>query len=361
MTGILFFYRQAGQRYREELGLARVAARGEHARNLRTHDHRRQFAAAEVRDRLEEDVGRFEVGEEQAVGIARDGRTLDFLVLGDLLVERYVQRQRSVDDRIAQLSAVAHFGQDGPFGRRRNARQHLFRGCDAGDFRRVDAQQPGSLDEVSDQLLFLFEVGRGDHRDVRDAEQFGKRRHFENGHVAQHALGREETRILVQDAAHVFVGRDESLHQDVGVARHDGRDGQPHAVDVALFIHDLEDRTVDPLGPADLFDDLFVAVEGRFDQSLIICVVDGAERVGILAVGDGQPFAALFLGLLDDLREFCNHCCMKVRIKRFGRCFPLPVSGTAAGRLCRSVGECEPASLPVESKFFHRCGIIGII
>lgn len=89
--------------------------------------------------------------------------------------------------------------------------------------------------------------------------------------------------------AHVFVGRDESLHQDVGVARHDGRDGQPHAVDVALFIHDLEDRTVDPLGPADLFDDLFVAVEGRFDQSLIICVVDGAERVGILAVGDGQP------------------------------------------------------------------------
>ena len=28
---------------------------------------------------------------------------------------------------------------------------------------------------------------------------------------------------------------------------------------------------------------------------------------------------------------------MKVRIKRFGRCFPLPVSGTAAGRLCRSV------------------------
>lgn len=104
-----------------------------------------------------------------------------------------------------------------------------------------------------------------------------------------------------------------------------------------------------------------VAVEGRFDQSLLICVVDGAERVGILAVGDGQPFAALFLGLLDDLREFCNHCCMKVRIKRFGRCFPLPVSGTAAGRLCRSVGECEPASLSVESKFFHRCGIIGII
>lgn len=95
MTGILFFYSQAGQRYREELGLARVAARGEHARNLRTHDHRRQFAAAEVRDRLEEDVGRFEVGEQQAVRIAGHRRTLDLFVLGDLLVERHVQRQRS--------------------------------------------------------------------------------------------------------------------------------------------------------------------------------------------------------------------------------------------------------------------------
>ena len=64
-----------------------------------------------MRDRLEEDVGRFEVGEEQAVGIARDGRAFDLLVFRNVLVERHVERQGTVYDDVAQLSAVAHFGQ----------------------------------------------------------------------------------------------------------------------------------------------------------------------------------------------------------------------------------------------------------
>ena len=170
-----------------------------------------------MRGCLEEDVGRFDVGEEQAVGIARDGRTLDFCARRPCRALR--PATAAVDDRIAQLSAVAHFGQDGPFGRRRNARQHLFRGVRCRRF--FGVSMPSSLAvwmRYPISFCFCLKSGCGDHRDVRDAEQFGKRRHFENGHVAQHALGRGKTRILVQDAAHVFVGRDESLHQDVGVA-----------------------------------------------------------------------------------------------------------------------------------------------
>ena len=107
----LLFYGQASQCDRVEFGLARVAARGQYAGHLRACDHGGQFASAEVRHRLEEDVGRLQVGEKQAVGVARYGRTFDFLVLGDILVECYVERQGAVDDDVAQLSAVAHFGQ----------------------------------------------------------------------------------------------------------------------------------------------------------------------------------------------------------------------------------------------------------
>lgn len=187
--------------------------------------------------------------------------------------------------------------QDGPFGRRRNARQHLFRGCDAGDFRRVDAQQPGSLDEVSDQLLFLFEVGRGDHRDVRDAEQFGKRRHFENSHVAQHALGREETRHPCSGCRACIWSVETSPFIRTSASPATTAATASRTQLTSLFSSTiLKIEQSIPSAPADLFDDLFVAVEGRFDQSLLICVVDGAERVGILAVGDGQPVCGPFSG-----------------------------------------------------------------
>ena len=91
VQAVLLLHGQTGQRDRVELGLAGVAARGQHAGDFRSHDHGGQFAAAEVRHRLEEDVGRFEVGEEQAVGIARDGLAFDLLVFRNVLVERHVE------------------------------------------------------------------------------------------------------------------------------------------------------------------------------------------------------------------------------------------------------------------------------
>ncbi len=58
------------------------------------------------------------LGKKQTVGIAGYRRAFDFLVFGHLLEEGYVQRQRTVDGDITQLTAVAHLGQQSAFGRR---------------------------------------------------------------------------------------------------------------------------------------------------------------------------------------------------------------------------------------------------
>ena len=145
------FSGQTSQCDRVEFGEAGVAARSQHAGNFGSHDHRCDLAAAHVRGSLEEDVARFDVGEEQAVRIACDGRTLDLLDLGGFLVKRYVERQRTVDDDVTQLSAIAHLGEQSGFGRGEHARQQLLRRCDAGDLRRLDTDQVGDARQVADK------------------------------------------------------------------------------------------------------------------------------------------------------------------------------------------------------------------
>ena len=93
---------------------------------------------------------------------------------------------------------------------------------DAGDLRSFDTQQAGNVGQVSDLLDLLFEIGQRDDRDVGDDEQLVVAGHLDDRHVAQHALRGEQSGFLIEDAAHVFVGRDQSLHQHVGVACHDG-------------------------------------------------------------------------------------------------------------------------------------------
>ena len=166
---------------------------------------------------LKKNVGRFEVGEEQAVGIAGDRRTFDLFVLGNLLVKRHVQRQGAVDNDVAQLAAVGHLGQQRAFGRGDHVGEQLLRGGDAGDFRGLDAQQVGRAGQVADLHHLLLEVGQRNNRHVRDDQQFVVAGHFDDRNVAQNAFRGEQPGLLVEDAAHVFVGRDQAFHQHVGI------------------------------------------------------------------------------------------------------------------------------------------------
>ena len=260
-----------------------------------------------MRDRLEEDVGRFEVGEQQAVRIAGHRRTLDLFVLGDLLVERHVQRQRTVDDDVAQLAAVGHLGQQRAFGRGDHVGEQLLRGGDAGDFRGLDAQQVRRAGQVADLHHLLLEVGERNDRHVRDDQQFVVAGHFDDRNVAQDAFRGEQPGLLVEDAAHVFVGRDQTFHQNVGVARNDRCDGLLDAFHIVGFVDDVEGVDVDAVLLADLFDNLLVAEERRLHETLLIGFVDRFQRMRILSVSYGKTFFTLFPRLLDDFGKMLNH------------------------------------------------------
>ena len=110
--------------------------------------------------------------------------------------------------------------------------------------------------------------------------------------MAQHTLGREEARILVEDAAHVLVGRYQTLHQHVGTAVDHSLHGEVDTCHIARLVDDAEDIDVDLQLAAGLLDRGLVAKERRLDQTVLPCVVDSLDRVRILTVGYGETLAS---------------------------------------------------------------------
>ena len=125
--------------------------------------------------------------------------------------------------------------------------------------------------------------------------------------MAQHPFGRKQAGVLVEDAAHVLVGRNEALHQHVGVPRDHGGHRHPDAVYVHALIDDLEGVDIDVFLAADLFDDAALTVERRLDEPLAVGFIDGLKSMRILAVGHGQPFFAPLSRLLDDFGKVLDH------------------------------------------------------
>ena len=136
--------------------------------------------------------------------------------------------------------------------------------------------------------------------------------HLDDRYVAQHAFRGKQSCFLVENAAHVFVGRDQSLHQHVGIAGDDGRNGLLHALDVAGFIDDVECLDVDVVLGADLLDNAFFAEKRRLHEALLVGFVDSFQRMRILTVCHGQPFFTSFSRLLDDFSKMLDHSCGNV-------------------------------------------------
>ena len=128
-------------------------------------------------------------------------------------------------------------------------------------------------------------------------------RHLDDRYVAQHAFRGEQPGLLVEDAAHVLVRRDQPLHQHVGVAGDHGGDGLLHALHVVGFVHDVEGLQVEAVLLADPFDRGLVAVERRLHQPLLVGLIDGLQRMRILPVGYGKTFFTSLSRLFADFRN----------------------------------------------------------
>ena len=125
--------------------------------------------------------------------------------------------------------------------------------------------------------------------------------------MAQDTLRGEQSGLLVEDAAHVFVGRDQAFHQNVGVARNDRCDGLLDALHVVRLVDDVERLDVDVVLLADLLDNLLVAEERRLHETLLIGFVDRFQRMRILSVSYDKTFFTPFPRLLDDFGKMLNH------------------------------------------------------
>ena len=107
-------------------------------------------------------------------------------------------------------------------------------------------------------------------------------------------FGGEQTCVLVQDAAHVLVRGNQTLHQYVGLARNDGIDSQIDALHVVALGDYFENVAIDILFLANLLDDLGIAEQNRLYQTFLISCIDGCQRVGVLTVSDCKGASYLF-------------------------------------------------------------------
>ena len=125
--------------------------------------------------------------------------------------------------------------------------------------------------------------------------------------MAQHAFGRQQSEIFVQNTAHVLVRRHEPFHQHVGhrIAYHSHRGLDANSI--IFFVYDRKLLRVDPVGHADFDNLLPVADQNSFDDTHVRSGVHGLERVRILGVSHCQLLPAPALNGPDDLIEFRYH------------------------------------------------------
>ena len=230
---------------------------------------------AEVRRCLEEYVTCLQVGEEQTVGITGKRSTLYLLVLGNLLEEGYIERQRTIHHHVAQLTAIGHLREQCTLGSRRNVRVERLGRSDAGNLRGLDTQGVSRGSQVADHLHLLLHVRKRNDGDIRHDQQLRVNRHLDYRNVAQRSLRGEQAGLLVQDTAHVLLGRNQTLHQHISLARSNCLYGLRYALYVALLVHDREDRNVDTVLGANLLDNGLLAVENRIYQTLIFLFKGG--------------------------------------------------------------------------------------
>ena len=113
---------------------------------------------------------------------------------------------------------------------------------------------------------------------------------LDDGDVCQSDVRRAEAAFLVEDGAHVFVGREKAFHEDVAFAAVDEVACQSSSLNVVFFLDNLELVDVDLLFLADLGDTSRVADEGGFDEAVVDSVVDSADCVVVHSVSCYKTF-----------------------------------------------------------------------
>ncbi len=291
-----------------ELDVHGVGAGGEDAGDFHAHEEAGLADAdGELGVGLPEDVGGFDVGEEEAVGIAGDGAD-ELLDLHGLFVDGDIEGERTVTDAALDLAAVAHLGEHGAFDAGGHGVEHLLGGGDEGDLRLRDAEGAGDGSHIAGELHLLAEVRKRNHGHVGEEDELVVVRVFNHAHVAQDALRRQEAGFLVQDGAEELVGGAKALHQDVTHTVVNHLHGFGDRLQLILDVHDFELGDIDVVVGADLLDEVLVAHEGAFHKAHVGSQGGCLDRVLVDGPGRHHLLAdALRLELDEEVVEILDH------------------------------------------------------
>ena len=233
----LSFNLKASQRYGVEFRQWCVTATGEHAWNFRTYYYSSDVRATHVCGRFEEYITTLYVRKQQTVGIAGHARAFHIFLLHHFGIERHIKRQRTVQNNIAELTAIGHFGKDGAVGRRYYRREQLLRRCYGSNLGTVNSERTGDCSKITDDFHLLLEIRQRDYGYVSHTEKTLLLYPVEDRHVAEQAACRKEVRSLIEDSAHILVSRHETLHQYVGMPGSGRIDSHRHTLNIYEFIY----------------------------------------------------------------------------------------------------------------------------
>jgi hypothetical protein len=159
----------------------RIGAAGEDGGHAGAEDDAGQLRSAQVFKLLGEHVAALEIGDDEDVGLAGDGRdeVLDF---GGLDADGGVKGQRAVEDAAGDLAAVGHLAEGGGVEGGLDLGVHGFDGRQQGNLGLGDAEGVSQVDGVLDDVDLVFKLGSDVDGRVGDEQgaRVGRRIHNED-------------------------------------------------------------------------------------------------------------------------------------------------------------------------------------
>ncbi|RAS37462.1 hypothetical protein BX591_103316 [Paraburkholderia bryophila] len=131
--------------------------------------------------------------------------------------DRVVERQRTVDDRAADLAAIGHFAERGGVERRGDFRGDGFQRGQHRHFRQRNTQRVREFDCVAHDIGFLFQRRENIDGRVRDEQRLRIARHIHDENVTQTPFG-ADAGVLADHFLQQFIRVQAAFHQRVRCA-----------------------------------------------------------------------------------------------------------------------------------------------
>ena len=166
---------------------------------------------------LIESIARFDIRENQDIGLTVDGRYNAFDVAARLFAgSLYIQR--AVDDDVSELACLGKFHNIDIIQRMRELGAHLFRTMDKCDTRLFDTEMAAGMDGIPNHLYALLQSGPGNDCGIRKEQQLIISGNLHDSQMCQNLSFGQQSFFLVENGMKQIIRIDNTLHQNIRTA-----------------------------------------------------------------------------------------------------------------------------------------------